>query len=87
MIGVATKRECRPCMNDKEAAERDARNQAEKSFMDKIKKDKALLARFVRDWRAACGPSKGPGHRRGGFKFAVYKTEIFQLLAKGMQRN
>ena len=76
------KAECRPCMNDKEAAERDARNQGEKAFFDTIKKDKALLANFVRDWRASCGPSKGPGHRRGGFKIAEYKTTIFSSIGE-----
>ena len=76
------KAECRPCMLDKEAAERDSKAQGEKTFLDELKKDKSLFAKFIRDWRQECGPSKGPGHKRGGFKFAIYKTTCFSKVAE-----
>lgn len=64
---------CRLCMNDIEAAERDARAQGELELFKELKENDASLGEFLREWVSSVGPSRGSGNRRGGFGFARYK--------------
>ena len=45
-----TKSECRPCNNDKEAAERDAKAQGEHEYFKSMSKDKDLMRKFLARW-------------------------------------
>ena len=69
-----TKAECRPCNNDKESAERDAKRQNEGEYFKEVCNDVQLLREFLAEWRKECGPARGRGNRRGGFKFGRFKN-------------
>lgn len=72
------KPQCRICTNDVEAAERDSKKQGEYEWFKELRrnhKDKFVI--FIREWRAKCGPARGPGFERGGFQIARYR-QTFQ---------
>ena len=80
LCGVATddygKRPvCRLCNNDWEASERDAKAQGEHAYWKELTKDYATMRTFLAAWKSHCGASRGPGHKRGGFKFVEFKQE------------
>ena len=66
---------CRLCNNDWEASERDAKTNGEMAYWKEVSKDMSTMKSFLIAWKQECGPSRGAGHKRGGFKFAKFRQE------------
>ena len=64
------------CWPDFEAARRDSVRQQELDLFNKICQDTKMLRDFMADWKANTPPSRGPGHRRGGYAFARFKKRV-----------
>lgn len=70
------KGQCRNCNRDWESSERDAKVAGEHEFWLTLSKDLPRMREFLNEWRSKVGPSRGPGYKRGGFQFAVYKKVV-----------
>ena len=71
-----TKAECKSCHPDFEAARRDAIKQQELDLFNQICEQDEDLREFMADWKKNTPPSRGAGHKRGGYKFIRFKKRL-----------
>ena len=80
-----TKAECKSCHPDFEAARRDATKQHELEFFNQICEQDEDLREFMVEWKNNTPPSRGVGHKRGGYKFIRFKKRL--LRSQGCSSN
>ena len=59
--------------------------QQELALFNEINQDEALLREFMQDWLLTNPSGRGPGHKRGGYKFARFRKIMSRR--KGMRRS